>query len=96
MAASKHGGSRSGAGRKKGSVSKTALAAEVKQRLGIEGRKLPLDIMLEAIEQKYAEDGAQAAFSLALAAAPYLHPRLQSVDANVSGALTVEVVRFGK
>lgn len=64
---------------------------------------MPLDIMLEAIGQVYRGDengkrgrgrNAVAAFALARDAAPYVHPRLQSVDANVSGDLTVEVVRF--
>lgn len=94
------GGFRPGAGRKKGGLNKAtvARAAEVVSRAGATvkaGDKLPLDVMLEALHAKYRKDGAEAAFALAVAAAPYLHPRLQSVDANVSGDLTVEVVRFG-
>jgi hypothetical protein len=101
------GGKRVGAGRKKGSTTKAkaALTAEIRARVKNAKGKLPLDIMLEAIGIVYRDKrkhpdtgepmgGALAAFAMAERAAPYLHPKLSSVDANVKGELIIEVMRF--
>jgi hypothetical protein len=47
----------------------------------------PLEVMLEAMRAAYAEGGAKAAMPYAKEAAPYLHPKLSSVEANIDGTL---------
>jgi hypothetical protein len=39
--------------------------------------------MLEAMRKEYEENGAIAAFPLAKEVAPYIHPKLASVEARV-------------
>ncbi len=70
------GGRRPGAGRPPGAANKRtrAIADQVAQT-----GKTPLEIMLEAMHEAYARDGALGAFPLAAAVAPYVHPRLQAV-----------------
>lgn len=43
--------------------------------------------MLEAMREAYEEGGASAAMPYAKEAAPYLHPKLSSVDAKVDGVI---------
>jgi hypothetical protein len=83
---SKHGGAREGAGRKKGScTAKTREIADAAISAGI----TPLEFMLEVMRDSEADpkDRMDAAKSCA----PYIHPRLTSVqmdgDVNVSGEL---------
>ena len=84
------GGARPGAGRKKGSVSKgTRLRIDVAARALAEGRT-PLEIMLEAMRQKYAAEGAVAAVPFAKEAAPYVHPKLAAVQATVEDRTSYE------
>lgn len=100
-----HGGARKGAGRKTlaRTLKSKALSAEIRDAAAKRGVPMPLEIMLEAIGQVYRGDvdgkrgkgrNALAAFGLAKECAPYLHPKLQAMDAKVSGDLTIEVVRF--
>lgn len=78
------GGSRPGAGRKKGSATKkTREIANKAAATGI----TPLEVMLLTMRRewrKYTRDkspeSAQAALSAAQLAAPYMHPRLASVE----------------
>lgn len=88
-----HGGARPGAGRKKGAASqKTREVADKASAAGL----TPLEYMLSILRDESA-DTAQR-FEAAKHAAPYIHPRLSSVDSRVQGdmGLTVEIVRFGE
>ena len=73
------GGKRPGAGRKKGSVSKRSqeVAAAIMQT-----GKLPLAYMLEVMRDETAD--AQRRDEMARAAAPYIHPRLSSIDGDLN------------
>jgi hypothetical protein len=74
------GGARPGAGRPKGAVDKkTWLLREKARALGI----TPLDVMLEYMKTCYEAGDLAGAHLAAKDAAPYLHPRLTSVDARV-------------
>jgi hypothetical protein len=74
------GGRRPGAGRKKGSATqrtrKTNLLAQKAAREGPQ----PLQVMLDAMRDHYDKGELDAAAEIAKAAAPYCHPRLQSVQ----------------
>lgn len=83
-----HGGRRPGAGRPKGSAS--AKTREIADKAAASG-VTPLEVMLKAMESIYTkaceldgtEEGAKAmqlAASVAKDAAPYIHPRLASVE----------------
>lgn len=81
------GGKRAGAGRPKGSQNKaTYQRLEVALQALAEG-KTPLEVMLEAMRTAYDAGGAIAAMPYAKEAAPYLHPKLSSVEANIDGTL---------
>ena len=89
MAEIKHGGARSGAGRKRNTVNKaTAKAREKAEASGI----LPLDFMLEIMRDTQADRSER--LDMAKAAAPYIHAKLSSieakVDAHVEGLVGVE------
>jgi|SRR5581483_126632 len=80
------GGARVGAGRKKGvPTAATRRRQEVALR-ALEAGITPLEIMLEAMRVAYEQGGAVAAIQYAKEAAPYIHPRLSSVEANVQGS----------
>lgn len=90
------GGARKGAGRKSGrSLSnKTIATIRIAEAAATDGKKLPLDIMLEVMRYHWAvveaatkPEEAEAklaamdkAFSMAERVAPYIHPRLQSTE----------------
>lgn len=90
------GGKREGAGRKAGKVAKKTTLRKLVVERAVEalGGKTPLDVMLEAMKHEYERGGAVAAVEHAKAAAPYVHPRLANIDANVQGDFIVEVKRF--
>ena len=70
-----HGGRRPGAGRKPGSVNKAKLEArEAAAAKGI----TPLDHMLAVLNDP--NEGWKRKDAMAVAAAPYLHPRLSNVE----------------
>jgi len=73
------GGKRSGAGRKKGSVSKRSqeVAAAI-----VKTGKLPLAYMLDVMRDDTAD--IQRRDEMARAAAPYIHPRLSSIDGDLN------------
>jgi hypothetical protein len=76
------GGRRENAGRPKGAIHQ--VKKKLMDRIAASSRKLPLEIMLEAMEDAYKSGGAVEAFPLAEKVAPYLHPKMQAVE--VSGA----------
>lgn len=81
------GGSRKGAGRKK---TADTPEGQLRRELAIKALKegtTPLEVMLEAMKAAYEEGGAKAAMPFAKEAAPYIHPKLTSVDANVNGVI---------
>lgn len=47
----------------------------------------PLDYMLSVLRDEEAD--AAARFEAAKAAAPYIHPRLSAIDANVKGEIAL-------
>lgn len=73
-----HGGKRQGAGRKPGVAN--AKTRDVANRAAQEGLT-PLEFMLDIMRDDTQEKGVR--FEAAKAAAPYIHPRLSSVDAKV-------------
>ncbi len=73
------GGKRSGAGRKKGSVSKRSQ--EVAAEITATG-KLPLAYMLDVMRDEAADTARRD--EMARAAAPFVHPRLSSIDGDLN------------
>ena len=79
------GGPQPGAGRKPGTKNRTTIEREQMAALGIktmqELKRTPLDIMLAKMNGDDTITDAQ--FAAAQAAAPYIHPRLQSTEATI-------------
>lgn len=82
---SSHGGPRKGAGRKAGSLTKKTR--EIASKAAAEGIT-PLEFILSVMRNETSEPRDRMA--AAIAAAPYIHPRLAAVD--VKGDLNVGVV----
>lgn len=80
-------------GRRKGTPNK-ATAAKAKEVA--ESGLTPLDYMLSLLRDEEKEEAVR--FEAAKAAAPYVHAKLSSIDANMSGevGVIVEIVRFGQ
>lgn len=78
------GGARTGSGRPKGSPNKasTARAAEIAAS-GL----TPLDYFLSILRN--SEKGEDVRLDAAKAAAPYVHPRLSSVEAHIEASFTI-------
>ena len=76
------GGKRPGAGRKKGSPNK--LTAAMRAKIEASGT-VPLDWMLKVMRDE--DEPSERRDRMAIAAAPFCHPKLQSVE--VEGALTI-------
>jgi hypothetical protein len=74
-----HGGARSGAGRKPGSIRKATAAAQAK---AAETGILPLDFMLDRMRNDQAP--MEDRMDMAKAAAPYVHAKLSSIEANLT------------
>ncbi len=94
-----HGGKRNGAGRKKGSTTKKTR--DIAERVIAKIEISPLEVMLSAMRHAWKlaapngedvedEDQLKIAASFAEKAAPFIHPRLSSTKADVTGALTLE------
>jgi len=81
------GGARTGAGRPRGSASQKTR--EIADRAASEGIT-PLDYMLSILRDTEADKGQR--FEAAKAAAPYIHPRLSTMDATIDGGLRIEIV----
>lgn len=88
-----HGGRRTGAGRKVGSL--TQKTREIAARAAKEG-VTPLEVMLHAMRTHYDAKDWDKAASVAKDAAPYIHPRLAAIEhgGEGGGPLTINVVRF--
>jgi len=90
------GGSRPGAGRKKGSATKRTR--EIADRAA-EERITPLEYMLEVMrrDSDHEDPKVQVAreamrFEAAKAAAPYMHPRLNSIEHTGDGGGPVRII----
>jgi len=70
-----HGGKRKGSGRKKGTTNK--INAEARKK-AFESGLTPLEYMLNIMRDKRQKQGRRD--DMSKAAAPYLHPKLSSVD----------------
>lgn len=71
------GGVREGAGRPKGTNG--ARNVRTARNLLVNG-KTPLDVMVEAMRKVYEESGPVAAVPYAKECAPYMHPKIQSIE----------------
>lgn len=79
-----HGGARPGAGRKPNSVNRLSREAAEKAK---EGGLLPLDYLLTIMR---SEDNAQdIRMDAAKAAAPYIHPKLSAIEANIKATVSL-------
>jgi hypothetical protein len=86
LAAAGRGGKRAGAGRPAGS--KNMRSAEIAQQ-AIEEGITPIEVMLSAMRELWEEgtpEAKQEAARIAKDAAPYVHPRLASIDQTVREA----------
>ena len=75
------GGKRPGAGRKPGSATKRTR--EIADRAAARGLT-PLEVMLRAMRRHWRKGELDRAAVIAKDAAPYVHPRLSSIDLNDS------------
>lgn len=84
-----HGGSREGAGRKVGAAA--LRTREIADKAAGEGLT-PLEFMLQIMRDEGSERSER--LDMAKAAAPYIHPRLSSVEAKVDAEVTNRVRRI--
>jgi hypothetical protein len=84
-APNRRGGRREGAGRKAGGKNRRTLRNETVDS----GRRMPLEHMLAVMDDPKASQDRRD--RMAIAAAPYLHPRLSSIDSTVKLAAEVTV-----
>jgi hypothetical protein len=76
-----HGGRRPNAGRKAGfTTQKTRAIADAAAAAGI----TPLQVMIEAMRRHYDAKDLDAAAAIAKDAAPYMHPRLSTVELDAT------------
>lgn len=81
-----HGGPRPGSGRKPGSTTKKTR--EIADRAASEGIT-PLEYMLNILRDETAN--AAMRFEAAKHAAPYIHPKLSSMEAKVDADVTARI-----
>jgi hypothetical protein len=74
------GGARNGAGRPKGGLTKKTQ--EIIAKVACDGQITPLEYMMNILRDETADAAARTA--MAIAAAPYVHPKLSAVQANVT------------
>lgn len=85
---SNRGGARPGAGRKPGAINKaTAKAREAAEAGGV----MPLDFMLQRMRDEEAPMAER--MDMAKAAAPYVHAKLTSIEANVNADVSLRPSR---
>lgn len=77
------GGKRPGSGRKKGSVTAATKRRQDVALKALQDGTTPLEVLLEAMRDAYKEGGAMLAMPYAKEAAPYVHPKLSSIEAKV-------------
>lgn len=85
------GGARPGAGRKKGAAPKTIARKAIAERILVDGDLTPLDVMIDAMREAHMIGNTKEAASYAAMAAPYVHPRLATVNANHKGEITATI-----
>ena len=84
------GGSRPGAGRKKGGVTKaTVYRQEMMARAAADGIS-PLEVMLNTMRSAWDQSKIDEAMQAAVHAAPYVHPRLAASQVTVDDKRTAE------
>lgn len=83
------GGKRQGSGRKPGG--QNLKSREIADKAAEEGTT-PLEVMLEAMRAHHEAKRFDEAAAIAKDAAPYMHPRLASIDQNVSGTFAYTAV----
>lgn len=82
------GGKRPGAGRPAGSQSAgTRLNREFSAK-ALEAGISPLEVMLQTMREAWDKGDKPAACAIAKDAAPYTHPRLTAVDADINANVT--------
>lgn len=79
------GGKRPGAGRPKGSENKATRKRREIAEAALEQGITPLEVMLQTMREKWEAGDKEGACQVAKDAAPYVHPKLSSVNANVDG-----------
>lgn len=82
------GGSRSGAGRKRGAASKKTR--ELADKAAAEGIT-PLEVMLKAMTSHFQAERLDEAAAIAKDAAPYCHPRLQAIEMSGKDGKPIEI-----
>ena len=87
------GGARSGAGRKRGSV--TRKTTEIAQRAAAEGIT-PLEVILTAMRKRVEASDWAGAAAIAKDAAPYMHPRLATMQHSGPGGGPIATVDLSK
>lgn len=97
-----HGGARPGAGRKAGAATKKTR--EIADRAAAEGIT-PLDVMLTTMRSLWDQaitegkvtdmDKAVAAHAIAKDAAPFIHPKLSNIAADVNANVSIGEVLDG-
>lgn len=78
------GGARPGAGRKPNSVNRLSREAVEKAK---EGGLMPLDYLLDIMRDEANERDLR--MDAAKAAAPYVHPKLSAIEANVTAQVSL-------
>jgi len=87
-----NGGKREGAGRKPGAgTQRTQKTNEIAQKAAGEGAQ-PLQVMLVAMRAHFDAGQLDKAAAIAATAAPYVHPRKQSIAVQSTVAVCLEVV----
>lgn len=95
---SKWGGKRKGAGRKKkpGALPQAPAAPDTQKIVAEwrgEGKKEPLEIMLEAMTNEYESNGAMAAVAIANVCAPFFHSKVAVVDTSEAAAIATKAAK---
>jgi hypothetical protein len=94
------GGARPGAGRKPGTPGQkgpkpiTKARKAVAEKILVDGDLTPLEVMIDAMRDAHTNGDMRSAAMFANMAAPYVHPRLSTVNANqtVQGGISVTLV----
>lgn len=79
------GGFREGAGRKAGQKSSKTIQREAIAEKALADGMTPLEVMLDAMREAYTAGHKRDAALIAKDAAPYIHPRLSSINTEVTG-----------
>jgi len=89
-----HGGKRAGAGRRPGSRCRKTIEAEALARQAAGGPVTPLSVLLDVMRRHFDAGEYEEAVAVAVAAAPYCHARLSSMqaDVDVTQYVTLELV----